>query len=163
MSEAVDQRTHALQAAELAAAARADDELIIAAALHDIGRASSVQVAYPDLPHEESGAAFVRTRATTRMAWVIEQHVPAKRYLVACDPDYTSKLSPTSVTTLMRQGGPMSPTEVNRFRQHPWHDAALALRKWDDAAKDPDREGMPISELLETLERWERKLGTART
>jgi gamma-butyrobetaine dioxygenase len=162
MNEAVDQRTHALQTAELAAAAHADDELIIAAALHDIGRAGSVRSAYPELAHEEAGGVFVRTRATSRMAWIIEQHVPAKRYLVACDPDYSSKLSPTSVKTLARQGGPMSQVEVERFRQHPWHDAALTLRRWDDAAKDPERVGMSIPDLLETFERWKQQFRTAR-
>ncbi|MGW5699146.1 hypothetical protein ACWEWX_53005, partial [Streptomyces asiaticus] len=40
--EAVDQRTHALQTAWLAMDAGADDELVVAAALHDIGRARPV-------------------------------------------------------------------------------------------------------------------------
>ncbi|GAA5034725.1 HD domain-containing protein [Actinopolymorpha pittospori] len=152
--EVVDERTHALQAAELALTSGADDELVLAAALHDVGRAEQVRRMYPNLPHEVAGGAFARDRLTERIAWVIEQHVPAKRYLVATDPNYRSLLSPTSVTTLGLQGGPMSPAEVIRFEGHPWHGQAVILRRWDDQAKDPSRPGITMDELAAVHHRW---------
>jgi predicted HD phosphohydrolase len=60
--EAVDQRRHALQCAGHAVAAGSDDELVLATALHDIGRAEPVRAEFPGLPHEQAGAAFARDR-----------------------------------------------------------------------------------------------------
>jgi len=117
--EAVDQRRHALQCAGHAVAAGSDDELVLAAALHDIGRAEPVRAEFPGLPHEQAGEAFARDRVGAVVAWLIGQHVPAKRYLVAVDQAYFGQLSPASVRSLERQGGPMNPAEVEQFRSHP--------------------------------------------
>ncbi|GHJ36995.1 HD domain-containing protein [Streptomyces sp. TS71-3] len=151
--EAVDQRTHALQAAWFAADAGSDDELVVAAALHDIGRAKSVRAEYPNMPHELAGAAFARDRVGERVAWIIAQHVPAKRYLVATDAVYHDLLSPVSVASLKRQGGPMDEREVAEFGAHPMAEDAVKLRRWDDAAKDPDGSVLPIAELVAAHER----------
>ncbi|MEU1597022.1 HD domain-containing protein [Streptomyces sp. NPDC005708] len=146
--EAVDQRTHALQRAWLASEAGADDELVVAAALHDIGRARPVRAEHPGLPHELAGAEFARSRLGERAAWVIAQHVPAKRYLVATDPAYHALLSPASVASLKVQGGPMDEHEVAEFAAHPLVADAVALRRWDDAAKDPDAPVLSMPALL---------------
>jgi gamma-butyrobetaine dioxygenase len=152
--EAVDQRRHALQCAGHAVAAGADDELVLAAALHDIGYTEQVRAAFPGMPHEESGAAFVRDRVGERVAWLISQHVPAKRYLVAVDEAYFGQLSPASVRSLERQGGPMSKAEVAEFGSHPQAEDAVALRRWDEGAKDPAQAGLPLAELLRALDRY---------
>jgi pyridoxine 4-dehydrogenase len=154
LTEPVDQLTHALQTAAHALAAAADDELVLAAALHDIGKAPSVQEEHPGLPHELAGAAFARQRLTERIAWLIEQHVPAKRYLVATDPAYRARLSPASQLTLTRQDGPMPEQEAARFGQHPWAADAVRLRRWDDQAKDPRSPGIPLDDLLAVFTRW---------
>lgn len=143
--EAVDQRAHALQAARLAADEDAD-ELLVATALHDIGRAKSVAQAYPG-PHEESGAAFAAANVGERSAWLIGQHVPAKRYLVATDTAYFDGLSPASVKSLRVQGGPMTDAEAAQFAAHPWAEDAVRLRRWDDAAKVPDGPELPVSDV----------------
>jgi len=150
--EPVDQYAHAMQAAALAARAGADDELVLAAALHDIGRAGPVRRVYAG-PHEEAGAAFAREYLGERVAWVIRQHVPAKRYLVATDPGYAARLSPASVESLRVQGGPMTPDEAATFAAHPWAGDAVELRRWDDAAKAPGDPGMPLERLLDVLDR----------
>jgi predicted HD phosphohydrolase len=152
--EAVDQRRHALQCAGHAVAAGADDELVLAAALHDIGYSELVRAEFRGLPHEEAGAAFVRDRVGARVAWLISQHVPAKRYLVAVDEAYLGQLSPASVRSLERQGGPMSEAEVAEFGSHPQAEDAVALRRWDEAAKDPGQEGLPLTELLRVFDRY---------
>ncbi|MGW7689780.1 HD domain-containing protein [Streptomyces asiaticus] len=146
--EAVDQRTHALQTAWLAMDAGADDELVVAAALHDIGRARPVRAEHPGVPHEVAGAEFARRRVSERAAWVIAQHVPAKRYLVATDAAYHALLSPASVASLKVQGGPMDEREVAEFAAHPLAADAVALRHWDDAAKDPDGPRLAMPALL---------------
>jgi predicted HD phosphohydrolase len=45
------------------------------------------------------------------------------------------RLSGPSVTSLMLQGGPMSPAEQEAFRGNPHWQAALRLRRYDEAAK----------------------------
>ena len=152
--EAVDQRRHALQCAGQAVAAGADDELVLAAALHDIGYSERVRAEFPGLPHEEAGAAFVRDRIGERVAWLISQHVPAKRYLVAVDEAYFGQLSLVSVRSLERQGGPMNEAEVARFRSHPQAEDAVALRRWDEGAKDPAQVGLPLADLLGIFDRY---------
>ncbi|MET7338489.1 hypothetical protein [Nonomuraea sp. NPDC005650] len=80
------------------------------------------------MPHEQAGAAYARDRLTARSAWAIEQHVAAKRYLVAVGPAYHDTLSPVSVGSLGAQGGPMPGEEVAAFESHPWHADAISLR-----------------------------------
>jgi gamma-butyrobetaine dioxygenase len=152
--EAVDQRQHALQCAEHAVAAGSDAELVLAAALHDVGRAEPVRVEFPELPHEAAGEAFARDRVGEEVGWLIGQHVPAKRYLVAVDEAYFGTLSPASVRSLEKQGGPMTAAEVEQFRSHPRWEDAVALRQWDEAAKDADAPGLPMAELLRIFDRY---------
>lgn len=152
--EAVDQRQHALQCARRAAAAGAGDDLVLAAALHDAGRAGPVRAQFPGLAHEAAGEAFARSRVGAAVGWLIGQHVPAKRYLVAVDAAYSGTLSPASVRSLRRQGGPMGAAEAERFGAHPRAGDAVALRRWDEAAKDPGDPGLPLADLLRVFDRY---------
>lgn len=151
--EVVDQRTHALQTGWYAQQFGADDELMLAAALHDIGRAEPVRARWPDLPHECAGAEFARAHLGERAAWIIAQHVPAKRYLVATDPAYRAHLSPASIASLVRQGGPMSVAEVTEFESQPGAEEAVMVRRWDDDAKDPHGAAISVAELLDAYDR----------
>jgi predicted HD phosphohydrolase len=63
--------------------------------------------------------------------------VDAKRYLCATDPTYRAMLSPTSVQSLALQGGPMDAVEAKAMEANPFFVEAVALRRWDDAAKVP--------------------------
>jgi gamma-butyrobetaine dioxygenase len=67
----------------------------------------------------------------------VRLHVAAKRYLCAVEPGYFDRISPASTYTLSVQGGPMSATEVAAFDAEPYGLDAIALRRWDEAAKDP--------------------------
>lgn len=154
--EAVDQLQHALQCAALAREEGHDPEVVVAALLHDVGRSP---VALRDLREagvtgsEHGHLAGVRLRPLVgeRVAWLAEQHVPAKRYLVATDPEYRETLSETSKRTLERQGGPMSREEVAEFEQHPGYRKAVELRRWDDLGKDPDAEVPPLETYEDDL------------
>jgi predicted HD phosphohydrolase len=132
--EAVDQLQHALQSAALARAAGADTATVVAALLHDIGR--SPLVAGDAANHDAVAEAWLAGRVGARAAWLAGRHVAAKRYLRAADPTYP--VSPTSERSLAQQGGPMDEAEVAEFVRHPWWQQAAELRRWDDAAKDPD-------------------------
>jgi len=46
-------------------------------------------------------------------------------------------LSAESVRTLSLQGGPMTAAEVAAFEALPFSRDAVAIRRWDDQAKDP--------------------------
>ena len=152
-SEVVHQRTHSLQTGWYARQAGADDELLLAAVLHDVGRARPVLAEWPGLPHELSGAEFARRHVGERAAWIIARHVPAKRYLVAADAAYRAHLSAASVASLVRQGGPMSQQEAIVFGAHPNAAEAVMVRRWDDDAKDPNGPVLSIAEVLDAYSR----------
>jgi predicted HD phosphohydrolase len=137
--EPVDQLEHALQCAALARET-GDREFVIAALLHDIARSPAVAGIPYDGPrehHGETAARWLEPRVGARVAWLAEQHVAAKRYLVAVDSDYHAKLTEVSARTLKAQGGPMSADEVARFEANPDWRLAVALRDIDDRGKVP--------------------------
>lgn len=151
--EAVGQLRHALQCADLARKAGHGPGVVVAALLHDVGRSpvalrelQSAGVAGGD--HGRLAGLWLRPLVGPRAAWLAGQHVPAKRYLVATDPDYEKSLSDTSRRTLEAQGGPMRPAEVAAFERQPGWRAAADLRRWDDLAKDPGA-GVPPLEAYE--------------
>src|SRR5262245_13473590 len=118
--EPVTQLEHALQCAQLARSSGADDELVIAALLHDIGHliAEGDETGSPD--HDRIGANYLRQLGfSARVVELIAGHVQAKRYLTATNPDYFARLSGASKQTLAAQGGPMSPAEVESFEWDP--------------------------------------------
>jgi alkaline phosphatase D len=146
--ESVSQLAHALQCAALARAAGADDDLVLAALLHDVGHlAGGDGVASepgmgasgetPARHHGQHAARLIGPHVPERVAWVVEHHVPAKRYLCAVDADYAASLSPASVRSLEAQGGPLTPAECRAFERLRWFADAVAVRRWDDLAKDP--------------------------
>jgi gamma-butyrobetaine dioxygenase len=144
----MDLRLHCLQAAWLARRAGADDVLVLAAALHDVGPVAALRPDRARLPHELAGAAFAAAHLGDRAAAMIALHVSAKRFLVATDPGYRDRLGRAAVECVTAQGGPMNPTEVTWFRNHPAHRDAVRLRRWDDAARIPTGAALTPAELL---------------
>lgn len=156
--EAVSQLEHGLQAALLAERAGAGDELVAAALLHDVGHLlhapGEERVGQGvDDRHEELGERYLRRHFAAGVAGPVRLHVPAKRYLCATEPGYPDTLSPASARSLAVQGGPMSPGEAAAFAADPHAVAAVRLRRWDDAAKEPERPTPPIAHFLPVLER----------
>lgn len=155
--EPVDQLQHALQCGWLAQAEREDDDgFAIACLLHDISRAPAVAgIAYdrPREHHGEAAARWLEPRVGTRVAWLAGQHVPAKRYLVATDPNYRAQLSEVSLRTLQAQGGAMSAQEVADFRGRPGWEQAVELRLIDDRGKVAGLRVPGLEAYLDTLAR----------
>lgn len=143
--EVVTQNEHALQCASYAMAARADDSVIVAAFLHDIGHliggddtaSNPSRMSLVDRHHEDIGARFLANWFGEDVTEPVRLHVPAKRYLCAVDPDYIGGLSPASLASLELQGGPMHSDEVRVFASLDHGADAVALRRWDDMAKVP--------------------------
>lgn len=140
MGEPVTMAEHMLQSAFFAQQAGADDELIIAALLHDIGHYTSeyaedcLQKGI-DNEHEDSAADFLKAHFPKRVLDAIRLHVASKRYLCAIKPEYYEVLSEASKESLAVQGGPMNPEEVAQFEAEPYHQDAVKVRYWDDAGK----------------------------
>ena len=150
---------HMLQTAAAANAAKANDSLVAAALLHDIGHwvdldADLAVLQDADRRHEDVGAAYLSAFFGPEVYKPVQLHVAAKRYLCAAEPDYFACLSSASVHTLELQGGPMSKDEVKAFESIPEHRNAVALRRWDEYGKQPDL-GVPAfthyRELLASL------------
>ena len=124
---------HGLQSAALLERARPDDtELHVAGLVHDVAHLWD-EAGQPR--HAAMGAAAVRNLLGERVAALVRGHVPAKRYLVAVNPDYFALLSDDSVMTLRAQGGAMSDAEVHDFEAEDHWEAMVELRMADEGAK----------------------------
>ena len=142
--DAVDELDHALQAAARARDDGADDELVLAAALHDLAHSPEFGDIAPQ-HHDRIAREWLTPRFGARVGWLAGAHVAAKRYLVATDPHYATTLSDVSVDSLHHQGGAhVDPA----FSDHPWWPDALRLRRYDDSAKDPRGNAASIDNVL---------------
>jgi [1-hydroxy-2-(trimethylamino)ethyl]phosphonate dioxygenase len=138
--EAVTEAEHALQSAHLADRDGADDALVAAALLHDVGHllhklGEDAADRGIDGRHEDVGHRWLTKWFGPAVAEPVRLHVAAKRYLCAVDPAYRARLSPASAQSLELQGGPFTPAEVAEFERDSYHAAAVRLRHWDDEAK----------------------------
>jgi predicted HD phosphohydrolase len=120
----VSRLDHSLQAATRALKDGADDELIVAALIHDVG---------DDLApynHSQVAAAIIRPYVHPKVTWIVEQHGLFQAYYYA-----------------HHSGGDRNARE--RFRGHPWYQPCKDFcANWDQCSFDP---GYP-SEPLETFE-----------
>jgi phosphonate degradation associated HDIG domain protein len=155
--ERVRQLEHALQCAALAEAEDAAPALISAALLHDIGHLIHDLGQAPaargiDDRHELRGREWLARWFGEAVTEPVRLHVNAKRYLTATDPDYFATLSAGSVRSLELQGGPFSPELAAGFIKLPYAEAAVRLRRWDEAAKVPGKETPDLAHFRRYLE-----------
>jgi predicted HD phosphohydrolase len=117
---AVDQLTHCLQTATLAERAGADDEVVFASLLHDVGKAVSV----PNHP----GIA----------AAIIKPYVrPDVFHMVLAHQDFQGK------HYYAHFGG--DPNARDQYKGEPWFDlTAQFADEWDQIAFDPDYDTLPL-------------------
>jgi predicted HD phosphohydrolase len=117
---AVDQLTHSLQTATKAERAGADDEVVVAALCHDIGKAVSV----PN--HPRIAAEILRPYVRDEVRWMIEVHqdFQGRHYYAHFGGD---------------------PDARDQYQGH--ESFALAERfadEWDQQAFDPDYDTLPL-------------------
>jgi gamma-butyrobetaine dioxygenase len=154
LGEPVTVAAHLLQAGALAEAAGAPPALVAAALLHDVGHLRGADaladgvaggavlsgrelMAGTDNNHGERGAQWLAQWFPWSVTEPVRLHVAAKRFLCTAEPSYFALLSEASVYTLAVQGGPMSQAEAAEFEHTPHAADAIAVRRWDDQAKDP--------------------------
>ncbi len=142
LGEPVTQLQHALLTARAAELGGAGPALVAAALLHDIGHFLH------DLPedcaeqgidsrHEAVGGDYLGRLFGSEVSEPVRLHVDAKRYLAAVEPWYHDRLSAASKLSLKLQGGPYEPAAAAEFSARPHAGEAIALRRWDEAGKDP--------------------------
>jgi 2-amino-1-hydroxyethylphosphonate dioxygenase (glycine-forming) len=150
IGEPVSQLEHMSQSAQLAEREGYDDEVMLAAFLHDIGHMVPQEHAasmdgYGTVSHEKIGADYLRAKGfSEKIAQLVENHVQAKRYLTLRNPDYYDRLSEASKKTLEFQGGRMTDHEATLFEQDVLFDLSLRMRTWDEMAKE---EAIPLIDL----------------
>ncbi len=151
IGEKVSQIQHMTQCAALASAAGHDEEIILAALLHDIGHLCEYVMPvermeeYGVVDHEQLGYEYLMQKGfSDKVCKLVASHVQAKRYLTYKYPHYLELLSEASKATLEFQGGPMLTAEANKFERDPLFQYYLLLRRWDDQAKDPTIAPPPI-------------------
>ncbi|MFM9882919.1 MAG: HD domain-containing protein [Burkholderiales bacterium] len=133
----VNQVEHALQTATLAEAAGADDALVTAALLHDLGHMMYLDAedfhGVDDL-HEYRSLPLLRSAFDESILGPIKLHEDAKRLLCTIEADYYGSLSVDGKRSLGLQGGPFSVDEAARFIRMPHAREAILIRRWDDRA-----------------------------
>jgi putative nucleotidyltransferase with HDIG domain len=115
LGERVSQLEHSLQAAHLAHQAGADEETVLGALLHDVGRFIPRGKEMPKMitprgkfigtaSHEVVGESYLRELGfSEKICQLVGAHVMAKRYLTAVDKGYYDGLSESSKQTLKFQ------------------------------------------------------------
>jgi predicted HD phosphohydrolase len=112
---------HSLQAATRALRDGADDELIVAALIHDVG---------DDLApynHSEIAAGIIRPYVRPEVTWIVEQHGLFQTYYYAhhYDRDRNAR---------------------EKFRGHPWYQACHDFcANWDQSSFDPGYASEPLA------------------
>lgn len=158
LGEQVSIAEHMLQGAKLAQDAGANDDVVAAALLHDVGHFTHdfpVDAADQgiDSRHEEAGARVLEGFFPSIVIDCVRHHVDAKRYLCATDPDYFARLSPASVHSLNLQGGPMDQDEAEAFAANPNLDDIVQVRVWDDQGKVPGTATPTVRDYAPLLQR----------
>jgi 2-amino-1-hydroxyethylphosphonate dioxygenase (glycine-forming) len=140
--EKVTQLEHMVQAAQLAEEQGFDEEVVLAAFLHDIGHICEAGHGDNEMDgfgikdHEEVAAEFLSKKGfSKKLIRLVESHVEAKRYLTYKDPEYYEQLSAASKKTLEYQGGRMEKDEAEAFEQYPLFKLIIQMRRWDEQAK----------------------------
>ena len=141
--EPVTQLEHALQTAHLAEQSEANDELVAACLLHDLGHLMNEQGHTPSLrgiddTHQYYALPFLRGLLPAATLDAIKLHVDAKRYLCFANAAYFDKLSADSKRSLALQGGVFAAAQAEAFLALPGARDAVQLRQWDDLAKQAD-------------------------
>lgn len=112
---------HSLQAATRAEQDGADQELVLAALVHDLGD--------PLAPanHSQYAAAIIRPYVREEVTWIVEHHGLFQTYYYA-----------------HHLGGDRNAREA--YRGHKWFDAcARFCERWDQTAFDPDYPTRPLA------------------
>jgi predicted HD phosphohydrolase len=120
---------HCLQTATRALRAGADEELVVAALVHDIGDELA------PYNHAELAAGILRPYVRAEVTWIVEQHGLFQTYY------YVHHL-----------GGDRNARD--RWREHPWYESCTHFcAAWDQSSFDPDYPTEPLATFEPMLRR----------
>lgn len=125
----ISELDHALQTATRAVRDGADDDVVLGALLHDLGKV------FGDAGHPEASAAVLAPHVRPDVVAVVRHH-----------RDFTARH--------WQQLGPDDPDPRDAHRDEPWF--ALAERfvdDWDMASFDPDYDTLPLTYFVPLVER----------
>lgn len=118
---------HSLQTATRALNDGADDELIVAALIHDVGDELA------PYNHAEVAAAIIRPYVRPEVAWIVEQHGLVQTYYY-----------------VHHNGGNRFMRDV--LKGHQWFDACVSFcHRWDQSSFDPDYPTLPLEAFEERV------------
>ena len=116
----VDRLEHSLQSATRAYRDGAEEEMVVAALLHDVG-----DLLAPE-NHSEMAAAVLRPYVSERTYWIVRHHGLFQSYYFA-----------------HFRGGDRNARD--RYKDHPWYqDAVDFCHRWDQPAFDPAYESLDL-------------------
>lgn len=117
----VSRLTHSLQTATRAMNDGADDDMLVAALIHDVG---DIVAPYN---HAAIAAGMIKPYVRPEVAWIVEQHGLFQSYYYA-----------------HHFGGDRNARD--RFKDHPWYKSCESFcAKWDQASFDPRFPTLPLS------------------
>jgi predicted HD phosphohydrolase len=117
---AVDQLVHVTQTATRAERAEADEEMILAALCHDVGKAVDL------LNHPAVAAALIKPYVRPEVEWVLRVHQDFQGL------HFYEHLG-------------MYPHARDQHRSSPWFEAAARFAdEWDQVSFDPDYDTLPL-------------------
>jgi predicted HD phosphohydrolase len=120
---------HSLQTATRALNDGADDELIVAALIHDVGDELA------PYNHAEIAAGIIRPYVRPEVAWIVEQHGLIQTYYY---------VHHTGGDRYMR----------DKLRGHKWFDACVDFcHRWDQSSFDPDYPTQPLEVFVPYVQR----------
>jgi predicted HD phosphohydrolase len=120
---------HSLQTATRALRDGADDELVVAALIHDLGDELA------PYNHAEIAAGLIRPYVREEVTWIVEQHGLFQTYYY-----------------VHHNGGDRFMRD--RFKDHPWYASCVNFcERWDQASFDPDYDTLPLEAFAPLVEK----------
>jgi predicted HD phosphohydrolase len=125
----IDRLQHSLQTATRAQRDGADEEMVVAALLHDIGDTIAPE------NHSELGASVLQPYVSAKTHWIVKHHGLFQGYYY-----------------FHHMGGDRNARD--RFRSHPMFQATADFcEKWDQSSFDPDYDTLPLAAFEPALRR----------
>ena len=119
----INRLEHSLQTATRALKDKADDEMIVAALLHDIGDELA------PLNHSEYAAAVLKPYVSEKTSWIVEKHGIFQMYYYAHHLGFNKN-------------------ERDKYKGHKYYPATAEFcEKWDQISFDPDYKSLPLKEF----------------
>ncbi len=125
----VSRLEHSLQSATRALHDKANDEMIVATLLHDIGDELA------PLNHSEYAGAVLKPYVSERTHWIIEKHGEFQMYY------YAHHLGKNK-------------NQRDKYKDHKYYnDAVYFCEKWDQASFDPEYKSMSLKDFAPMVKR----------